>query len=145
MCSAFQTGAFVRVGETFSATSPIDLPSLWICLTTCDARSGRDVAQSVPGVQLPTTAAAGAGDVAAATRQERSAARKSAAEVVPFGEKHDGMRNPLGRERRTRRGRVAGSRPVGSGWEGRRRTARQKLMGAPSAPTGGTSTPLEGL
>src|SRR3954468_16104049 len=97
MCSAFHTAAFVRVGETFSATSHIDGRGLLICVMTCDARSGREVPQSVPGVQFPTTAAAGAGDVAAATRQERSAARKSAAEVVPFGEKHDGMRNPLGR------------------------------------------------
>src|SRR3954454_14696764 len=61
MCRAFHTAAPVRLGVTFNATSPIAVRWLLIRSTTWDARSGRVVPQSAPGVQSPTAAAAGAG------------------------------------------------------------------------------------
>ena len=65
MWRAFQTAAFVSVGETLRETSPIPVRWLLTRLTTLDARSGRDVPQSEPGVQSPTTAAAGCATTAA--------------------------------------------------------------------------------
>jgi hypothetical protein len=92
MCRAFHTAAFVSVGETFSATRPIDVRCALIRLTTSDARSGREVPQSEPGVQSPTTAAAFGGDVAAVTTAANMARRKTAAAKVPRGEKRSCMR-----------------------------------------------------
>jgi hypothetical protein len=86
MWRAFHTAAFVSVGETFSATSPIDVRWVLIRVTTSDARSGRDAPQSEPAVQSPTTAAAFGGDVAAVTTAANMARRKTAAAKVPRGE-----------------------------------------------------------
>jgi hypothetical protein len=85
MWRAFQTAAFVNVGETFSVTRPIDVRCALMRLTTSEARSGRDVPQSEPGVQSPTTAAAFGGDVAATTDATRTR-RKTAAAKTPRGE-----------------------------------------------------------
>jgi hypothetical protein len=85
MWRAFHTAAFVSVGETFSATSPIDVRWVLIRVMTSEARSGRDVPQSVPAVQSPTTAAAFGGDVAAVTTAANVARRKTAAANTPRG------------------------------------------------------------
>jgi hypothetical protein len=87
MWRAFQTAAFVSVGETFSVTSPLDVRWLLTRVTTSDARSGRDVPQSAPGVQLPTTALALGGDVASVTAAASMATRKTAAATTPRGER----------------------------------------------------------
>jgi hypothetical protein len=85
MWRAFHTAAFVSVGETFSATSPIDVRWVLIRVMTSEARSGRDVPQSVPAVQSPTTAAAFGGDVAAVTTAANMARRKTAVANAPRG------------------------------------------------------------
>src|SRR5918992_3999440 len=99
MWRAFHTAAFVSVGETFSAAIPFDERWLLTRVTTSDARSGRDVPQSVPGTQLPTTALACGGEVASVKAAASMATRKTTAATVPRGERRSCIERPLGRQR----------------------------------------------
>ncbi len=75
MCSDFQLAAVVSEAETLSGCSPIDVRCTLINARACVARSGCNVPQSAPGVQLLIAARAGA---AVADPVPRTAARAAA-------------------------------------------------------------------
>ena len=79
MCSDFQFAAAVRLGETFSAASPIAVRCWLINVSAALARSGCSVPHEAMGMQSPVVTRAGAAVTGPALRMAAKAAATIAA------------------------------------------------------------------